>query len=78
MTSKIDNVNKKIGLKIKLERIKRNWTQEKLAELANLSKNSIGSIERGQSSPSIETLAGIAEAFGILLNDLTDISKVEL
>jgi transcriptional regulator with XRE-family HTH domain len=78
MTNKLDNINKKIGLKIKLERAKRNFSQEKLAELSDLSKNYIGDIEKGKSSPTIETLAKIANAFDIELHDLTNISKVDI
>ncbi len=73
-----NNLDKKIGLKIKLERTKRGWSQEKLAELSALSKNSIGIIERGESSPSITTLEKIALAFGIPLPDLVDTAKFEL
>ncbi|MBQ8459019.1 helix-turn-helix transcriptional regulator [bacterium] len=76
MTSK--DINKKIGTKIKLERIKRKLSQEKLAELADLNKNSIGFIERGESSPTAETLAKIADAFNITFSELADVSKVEL
>lgn len=78
MTNINGNINKRIGTKIKLERVKRNWSQEELAEKADLSKNSVGAIERGTSSPTVETLAKIADAFGIPLNDLTDVSKVEI
>ncbi len=78
MTNKHDDISKKIGTKIKLERVKRNWSQEELAEKADLSKNHVGAIERGTSSPTVETLAKIADAFGIPLNDLTDVSKVEI
>lgn len=78
MTNKVDNINKKIGLKIKLERAKRNLSQEKLAELSDLSKNYIGDVEKGKSSPTIETLAKIANAFEIELHDLTNISKVDI
>ena len=53
-------------------------SQEKLAEFADLSKNSIGAIERGESSPSIDTLDAIAKAFSIELVDLIDVSKIEL
>ena len=49
-------INKKICLKIKTERIKRNLSQEQLAELANLNRNTIGKIEREEVSPTIETL----------------------
>ncbi len=74
-TSKID---KKIGLKIKLERTKRGWSQERLAELSALSKNSIGIIERGECSALVTTLEKIALAFGIPLPDLVDVAKFEL
>lgn len=49
-------INKKICLKIKTERIKRNLSQEQLAELANLNRNTIGKIEREAVSPTIETV----------------------
>lgn len=69
---------KKIGLKIKLERNKRNLSQEKLSELSGISKNFIGAIERGQSEPSISTLEQIAAALGVEFDDLINISKFEL
>ena len=49
-------INKKICLKIKTERIKRNLSQEQLAELANLNRNTIGKIEREAVSATIETV----------------------
>ena len=78
MTSKVDKISSKIGLKIKLLRTKMGISQEKLAEFADLNKNSIGAIERGESSPSIDTLDAIAKAFSIELVDLIDVSKIEL
>lgn len=52
-------INKKICLKIQIERIKRNLSQEQLAELANLNRNTIGKIEREEVSPTIETVEKI-------------------
>ena len=78
MTRKTNQINIKIGIKIRLERTKRGISQEKLAKLAGINKNSIGAIERGVSSPSIDTIAKIADAFGLQFNELTDISKVDL
>jgi len=78
MLSKVDEINNKICLKIKMERIKRGWSQEKLGDSSDISKTSIGAIERGQCVPSTITLAKIAIAFGITVSELTDISKVEL
>lgn len=78
MSDKIDKIHIKIGLKIKFERMKRKLSQEKLAELADLSKTHIGDIERGTSIPTIETLNKIASALDIELVKLVDVSKVEL
>ena len=63
MNSKSIKKDNKIGLKIKIERVKRNFSQEKLAELADLSRPTIGAIERGEQSPTFETMEAIAAAF---------------
>lgn len=78
MNKKINKLSSKVGTKIKLERTKRGWSQEKLAGLANLNVNSIGTIERGISSPSIDTLAQIASAFEMEVIDLIDINKFDI
>lgn len=78
MTSKNDKISTKIGLKIVLERTKRRLSQEKLAELSDLSKNSLGAIERGTSSPSIDTLDRIASALEMELSELVKVKSVDL
>ena len=72
------NINEKIGIKISILRKRLKYSQEKLGELANLSKTSISSIERGTSKPSIETLDRIARALNIGLKELVDVSKMEI
>ena len=72
------DINKQIGIKIKLLRTKSQFSQEKLAEKADMNKNTIGLIERGEISPSIETLYKIANALNIELKELVDISKIDL
>ena len=78
MTGKNDKISTKIGLKIVLERTKRRLSQEKLAELSDLSKNSLGAIERGTSSPSIDTLDRIASALEMELSELVKVKSVDL
>lgn len=78
MTDETNKIHIKIGLKIKLERAKRKLSQEKLAELADLSKTHVGDIERGTTIPTVETLNRIANALGITLVELVDVSKVDL
>ena len=72
------NINEKLGIKIRFLRIKMKLSQEKFAELADLNKNSIGMIERGKMSPTLETLEKIANALNIELKELVDVSKIEL
>ena len=78
MNNEPEKINSKICLKIKIERTKRNWSQEYLGELSGISTNSVGAIERCQSTPTTITLAKIAIAFGMTVSELTDISKVDL
>ncbi|MBR1681315.1 helix-turn-helix transcriptional regulator [bacterium] len=78
MNNKNNKLNTKICLKIKLERMKRNLSQEQLAEMADLSRITIGKIERAEVSPTIESLEKIAKAFEMDFSQLIDISKVEL
>ena len=73
-----NNVNEKISKKIKLERNKRNMSQQELASLAGLDKNTIWKIETGQVSPTINTLEKIANALNMDFMSLVDITKVEL
>ncbi|MCM1010928.1 MAG: helix-turn-helix domain-containing protein [Fusobacterium sp.] len=78
MTSKHSNITSKIGLKIKLLRNKQGLSQEDLASKSELSATSLGTIERGTSVPGIDTLERIANALGIELKELVDVSKIDL
>lgn len=78
MISKLEDIQKKICLKIKLERNKRNLSQEKLCELCDITQNSLVAIENFRSSPKLSTIIKIANAFDITVSELTDISKIDL
>ncbi len=71
-------INEKICKKIKLERLKRDLSQEELAFQAGVNKNTIWKIETNQVSPNVKTLEKIAKAFGMDFSELTDVSKVDL
>lgn len=58
-----------IGEKIKLMRIKKNLTQEELADRCELTKGFISQLERDLTSPSIATLIDILEGLGTNLKD---------
>ena len=71
-------IRKKIAKKIKLERIKRGWSQEYLAFKSNLSTVYIWKIETGKVSPTVETLEKLALAFNMDFQTFIDVSKVEI
>lgn len=68
---------KKLGTRIKEERIKRHLTQDKLAEAVDLSISHIGHIERGEKSLALDTLINITNFFGLSLDYLLRDSLIE-
>ena len=56
---------KAIGKTLRSVRRGRGYTQEALAERANIGGNFLGKIERGQSVPSLETLVNLANALDV-------------
>ncbi len=66
-----DKVNfRQIGVKIKEERLKRHLTQEKLAEMVDVTTAFIGHIERGERSLSLITLIKISNCLGVTIDYL--------
>lgn len=61
-----------IGQKIKTLRNSKQLTQEKFAELIDLSVRQMGKIENGKCYPSLETLKKIAQLFDLTLDVLLD------
>lgn len=59
-----------LGHKIRLERMKRDISQEEFAELAGLSRRAVSCIECGVNDPKYTTLLQIAEALKISVSDL--------
>ena len=66
------NLTEKLGQKIRIERMKRKMSQEKLAELSELNRNFIGMVERGESNITVRNLEAIALAFGLEIKELFD------
>ena len=54
-----------IGKNIRKYRLMRKLRQEDLAEKADLSINYVGAIERGEKTPSLESLISIINALGV-------------
>lgn len=72
MAIDIENLAENFANKLRIERAKRRWTQEKLAELADLHRTTISAIECGKFFPTIDNAARIANAFNLTIDELFD------
>ena len=61
-------VKKLIGKKLKATRLRNDMTIQGLAESSQVSSNMISRIERGLTTPSVEILVKLANAFGMSIN----------
>lgn len=64
------SIKKLVGQRIRELRERRGWSQERLAEEANLHRNYIGQIERGEKNMGVENLVRIAKALGVSTSSL--------
>ncbi len=58
---------KALGFNIKVERLRQKLTQAQLAEMANISTNSLLNLEAGKQTPSCLVLYDIAKALSVPL-----------
>jgi len=68
--AKVSKHRKILGENIRKYRRNLKWSQEKLAEKADLHRNYIGDIERGEENVSVDALMRIATALKVRLGDL--------
>ena len=59
-----------VGENIRLQRKRVDFSQEKLAEKADLHPVYVGNVERGEENISLDSLARIAKALKVSLRDL--------
>lgn len=58
------NLERQFGQVIRAARKRQAWSQERLAEAADLNRSYLGEIERGVVSPSLATIRKLALALG--------------
>lgn len=61
---------KRLGERLKEERLRRHLTQEELSEIVELTPAFIGHIERGDRSLSLDTLVKLCNALGVTIDYL--------
>ena len=74
-TRRTDTLAASLGAEITRLRLGKRWSQVKFAELLGYDERYVRQLEQGTKSPTLRTLANIAEAFGITVSTL--ISQAE-
>lgn len=72
MAKRKDPLLRDIGARVRECREKRQWTQEDLAERAELDRSYIAGIEAGLRNPSIKAVAKIARGLDLSLAELLE------
>ncbi len=72
MSSLGSSLGESFGISVRQLRDARNWSQERLAEVADLNRSYVGEIERGTAIPSLATLEKIAAALGLSVSRLIE------
>lgn len=67
-----------LAAEIKDQRGARGWSQEALADEADLHRTFIGLVESGQRGISVSAASGIAEALGMKLSELLRLAEARL
>jgi len=61
---------KKLGENLKRIRTKKNINQTELAETLNVDKSFVSNIENGKNNPTLSTIANLAKALKVPVNEL--------
>ncbi|MEW6495915.1 MAG: helix-turn-helix transcriptional regulator [Cyanobacteriota bacterium] len=67
-----------LGVEIQRLRAAKGWSQEHLAEVANLHRTYISQLERGLKSPSVRVLYQITTALGVTMSALLEVVEESL
>jgi len=66
----VENINTKLGKKIRELRQKKNLSQEELADLSGFHRTYIGMVERAEKNITLKNLEKLADALGIDIKEL--------
>jgi transcriptional regulator with XRE-family HTH domain len=61
----------KLGAGVRRERLKAGWSQEELADIADLNRTYVGDLERGERNVAFLNLAKLAKALKCTIDDFS-------
>ena len=71
----IDQLQQKIGSRIKSIRENKGISQQDLAAICNFEKGNLSRIEAGRTNPTVSTLYKISQALEVTLTELVDVEE---
>ena len=75
---KVRTLDEALGAELTYLRIRRHWSQQKLAETAGYDESYIRQMERGTKSATLRTLSDLASAFSLSVSVLIRRAEVRL
>lgn len=69
-----ESLLKKFGKNVKIERIKKDLTQEQLAEIMGVSQNYVANIECGKANMSLGKILELSNFMGVDINQILNFS----
>ena len=72
-----EKIKEYFGKRLKELRLRKKYTQAKLAELSGVSEDLIGMIERGVTAPSFKTLSSLSKSLGVSVMELFNFNELE-
>jgi transcriptional regulator with XRE-family HTH domain len=65
-----EEIQQRLGARIRSLRLKRGWTQDEFADLAGLHRAQVGAFENGRMNITIASLHLVAQTLGVRIIDL--------
>jgi transcriptional regulator with XRE-family HTH domain len=66
----VQDIQKKVGDKVRALRLKHGWSQDVFADKTGLHRAHVGEIERGESNVTLQTLKILADTLDVRIVDL--------
>jgi transcriptional regulator with XRE-family HTH domain len=65
-----EQIQKRLGVRIRQLRLKRGWTQDEFADLAGFHRTQVGAFETGRMNITLASLHLVAQTLGVKIIDL--------
>ena len=75
---RVRNLDEAVGAELTRLRIRRRWSQQKLAEIAGYDESYVRQLERGTKSATLRTLSDLASAFSLAVSVLVRKAEARL